>query len=313
MRDCDICDIQYVLILVYRVNDFTVYEMSISDNSCESSSISSLPLGHMIRAKVRATLKANDMKTSGALIQNIHPDVNVKYNSVNVIVGKQSMGKTVIALEEIIKISLLGTHHLLIYVTKNGDENDVSFQSLKKLLKIPYVTVSEKESKSFVEELIAAKNLYYLIRRERLEDKIDESQKQDMFNVLHISDFSKDFLHTIILFDDISNNKLFSSEEGFFSQQIRRCRHTNISYFLLIQGWKGIKPHVKNEITTLFIFPCFNRQQLRFIYGQSASNMEFDDFYRLYQQMISIKNINPDAHPYMIVQITDGGDTFICG
>ena len=26
----------------------------------------------------------------------------------------------VIALEEIIKISLLGTHHLLVYVTKNG-------------------------------------------------------------------------------------------------------------------------------------------------------------------------------------------------
>ena len=212
-------------------------------------------------------------------------------------------------MEEIIKLGLLGTHHLLIYVTKSGDENDLSFQSLKKLLKIPYVTVSEKDAQNYIEELIAAKNLYYLIRREHLEDKIDENQKQDMFDVLHIDDFSKEFLHTVVLFDDISNNKLFSSEESYFSQQIRRCRHTNMTYFLLIQGWKGIKPHVKNEITTLFIFPCFNRQQLRFIYGQSASNLEFEEFYDRYRDMVAYKNNNPDSHPYMVVQVTDGGET----
>ena len=114
-----------------------------------------------------------------------------------------------------------------------------------------------------------------------------------------------------MLFDDISNNKLFSSEESFLGQQIRRCRHTNISYFLLIQGWKGIKPHVKNEITTLFIFPCFNRQQLHFIYSQSASNLDFDEFYKLYQEMVQYKNNNPNTHPYMIINVTEGDDTFI--
>ena len=167
--------------------------MNIHQNSTESNKLSTLPIGAMIRAQVRATLRANEPNTSGALIQSIHPDINIKYNSVNAIVGKQ-MGKTVIALEEIIKISMLGTHHLLVYVTKNGDENDASFQSLKKLIKIPYVTISETSSKAFVDELIAAKNLYYLIRREHLEQQIVDEQKQDMFNVLHISDFSRDFL-----------------------------------------------------------------------------------------------------------------------
>ena len=220
-----------------------------------------------VRDVVNDTLNLKKNVTSNALIKCIHPDINIRYNSVNVIVGKQSLGKTVIALEEIIKISLLGTHHLLVYVTKNGDENDLSFQSLKHLLQIPYVTISEKDAKPFIEELIAAKNLYYQIKREHIEDKIADEQIEALFDVLHIKDFDKEFLHTLVLFDDISNNKLFSSEESFFSQQIRRCRHTNISYFLLIQGWKGIKPHVKNEITTLFNFPCFNRQQLHFIYS----------------------------------------------
>ena len=197
------------------------------------------------------------------------------------------------------------------YVTKNGDENDKSFQSLKHLIKIPYVTVSEKDSVEFIKTIIAEKNLYYLILREHLEDKIIDEQRDDLFKILHISNFNKEFLHTLVLFDDISNSKLFSSEESFFSQQIRRCRHTNITYFLLIQGWKGIKPHIKNEITTLFIFPCFNKQQLHFIYSQSASNLDFDEFYALYQRLLSIKNIKPDSHPYMYVNVTEGGVTTI--
>ena len=289
----------------------TYENMSRTQNLNTINKSPTLNLGEMIRAKVMNTLGTFSKNTSEALIKEIHPDVNIRLNSLSVLVGKQSLGKTVAALEEIIKISLLGSHHLLVYVTKNGDENDLSFQTLKHLLKIPYVTISEKDSEPFVEELIAAKNLYYQIRREHLEKKIVDEQKEALFEVLHIDDFDKPFLHTIILFDDISNSKLFSSEESFFSQQIRRCRHTNISYLLLIQGWKGIKPHVKNEITTLFIFPCFNKQQLHFIYSQSASNLDFEEFYNFYRQMVSLKNENPESHPYMVVQVTDGGETFI--
>lgn len=289
-----------------------IYDNTEKDQNAQTKKyVPNLSLGEAIRTQVMKTLETNDIDKSGALINEIHPDINVRLNSVNVLVGKQSLGKTVVALEEIIKISLLGTHHLLVYVTKNGDENDLSFQSLKHLLKIPYVTISEIDAQPFIEELIAAKNLYYQIRREHLEKNIVDEQKEALFEVLHINNFDKAFLHTIVLFDDISNNKLFSSEESFFSQQIRRCRHTNISYFLLIQGWKGIKPHVKNEITTLFIFPCFNRQQLHFIYSQSASNLDFEEFYKFYRQMVMLKNNNPNSHPFMVIQITDGGNTFI--
>ena len=132
-----------------------------------------------------------------------------------------------------------------------------------------------------------------------------------MFNVLSIDDFSKNTLHTIVLFDDISNSKLFSSEESYFSQLIRRCRHINVSFFLLIQGWKGLKPHVKNEISTLFIFPCFNKQQLRYIYSQSASNLSFDEFYQLYSKILRRKTDDNESHPYMVINVVDGGETKI--
>ena len=268
-----------------------------------------VPLGTYVKSHVRGVLEGMAGDMSESMIAPIHPDVNIYYNSVNVIVGKQSLGKTVIAIEEIIKISVLGTHHMLVYVTKTGDENDRSFKALKSSILMPIVTISEKQAQEFIEMLIAFKNLYYEIKEEHLEDKIIDEQKEQMFNFLCINDFSRKYLHTLVLFDDISNNKLFSDESGYFPQMIKKCRHTNISYFLLIQGWKGLKPFVKNEITTLFIFPCYNKQQLRYIYSQSASNLDFDEFYKMYSEMTHKVNTDPNTHPYMVVQVRDGGDT----
>lgn len=268
-------------------------------------------LENMVKTHVMHTLKNYAMDTNESLISEIHPEVNIRLNSVNVIVGKQSSGKTVIALKEIIKLGVLNTHHLFVYVTKDGKESDKTFLALKPLLMIPYVIISEKEAVDFMKDLISAKNLYNLIKRENLCDKIDDQQKDDMFQMLAINNFDKNVLHTIVLFDDISNSKLFSSEESYFSQLIRRCRHINISFFLLIQGWKGLKPHVKNEISTLFIFPCFNKQQLRYIYSQSASNLSFDEFYEMYSKILKRKTEDCESHPYMIIQVTEGGDTSI--
>lgn len=205
---------------------------------------------------------------------------------------------------------MMHTHHLLIYVTKNGDENDVSFQTLKSLFEFPYIVCSEKEAEDCVEELINAKNEYYKIRRERTKNELSDEDKEELFEILHVDSFEKEFLHTIVLFDDISNSKLFSSEESFFSQQLRRCRHTNMTYFMLIQGWKGIKPHIKNEITTLYLFPGFNRQQLRYIYSQAATMLDFDAFYDAFQKLTKAKQKNPDSHPFILVQVTEGGMSY---
>ena len=265
---------------------------------------------------VANTLKDHQEEMSGAFIAPIHPSVNIKYNSVNVIVGKQNMGKTVIALQEIIKISLLYTHHLLVYVTKDGEENDRSWRALRDLFSpsLPYVTIAEEDAENYIRNLIGAKNLYYKIKHgETTEEKEGPERIAQMKELLHVNSYIAEFLHTLVLFDDISNSKLFSNEESFFSQAIKRCRHTNMSYFLLIQGWKGLKPHVKNEITSLFIFPCFNDQQLRYIYSQAASNLSWEDFNYYYKLMVDYKRKHPDSYPALCVQVTDGGETTIIG
>lgn len=277
-------------------------------------------LNDIVKDKVYEVLTSKKSVMSGAFIDKIHPEINVRYNSVNVIVGKQGQGKTVIALEEVIKISLMNTHHLLVYVTKDGNESDRSFIALKSLIepRLPIITISESAAENVIDKIIKAKNEYYSIKNNHLEDKLDDPQLNitqsdinKLFDTLHINDFHHQYLHTLVLFDDISNSKLFSNETSYFSQLLRRCRHTNMTFFLLIQGWKGLKPHIKNEITTLMIFPCFNKQQLRYIYSQSASNLCFDDFYEKYEQIMSLKTEYPDSHPYMVIQVVDGGETFI--
>ena len=125
-----------------------------------------------IRKKIRAKLNAKRNVNQGIMISEIHPEIITKYNSVNVIVGKQSLGKTVVALEEIIKISYMNTHHLLIYVTKDGEENDRSWQALKTLIELPIILVSKKDAVRCVDELLTAKSLYYRIRNERIKNNI---------------------------------------------------------------------------------------------------------------------------------------------
>ena len=69
---------------------------------------------------------------------------------------------------------------------------------------------------------------------------------------------------------------------------------------------------IEDEISTLFIFPCVNKQQLHFIYSQSASNLSFDEFYNLYREIVKCKNKNKDSHGYMMVNVIDGGETIAC-
>lgn len=278
-----------------------------------------IKIADTVRRQVNEILNNQKNDMVGAFIEDIHPDINVKYNSVNVIVGKQGQGKTVIALQEIIKIGVMDTHHLLIYVTKDGNESDRSFLALRPLIetRLPILTVSENDAQKTIEKIIQRKNKYYMIKRNHLEDRLDDPNLKfslddvlDIFDKLYIDDFDKDYLHTIVLFDDISNSKLFANESSYFSQLIRRCRHINFSFFLLIQGWKGLKPHIKNEISTLFIFPCFNKQQLHYIYSQSATNKDFDEFFAEYYKIMQIKTELPNSHPYLVIQVADGGDTF---
>ena len=216
----------------------------------------------------------------------IHRDCHVLYNSVNVLCGRQGSGKTFTAMKEAIKISLVSPEtHLLIIVCKNETVTDPTIETLKPLLQIPMVYITEEEAIDYVKNLLEYKRFHDLIISEHLEDKIEDDQVQEVFDVLHIKDFGRKWSHTLILFNDIAKSKLLKRPDGYFNQLFPICRHIQCSFFLNVQFWKSIQTEIKANITTAFIFGGFSREQFLYIIRQLPVSVDVNDLYNVYRTL----------------------------
>ena len=247
-------------------------------------------------------LNNDSIKTES--LSKIHPDINCYLNSVNVFVGRQGAGKGVQALTEIIKISKVSDiTHLLIYVSKYGTQSDKTFESMKHLINIPIIYVKYKDddiNKDCVQvfsKIQCYKRLYEQIKTEHLEDKIDDEQKEEIFEVLKINDFSKPTLHTLILFDDVANNPLIQ-KNGFFGEMLGVCRHIHCSFFLTIQFWKSITTEIKANVSTIYIFGLYSKQQLNVMLYQIPTHYSFEQIFQVYQDL--------QKHDCLIVDVNNG-------
>ena len=140
-------------------------------------------------------------------------------------------------------------------------ESDVGYD-------VPIEYVSEDNAEQYMRKLLAYKRLYDEIKENHYETRIDEAQKADIFDVLKISDFSRDYLHTILLFNDIAKSKLFNRATNYFNQLLPICRHIQCSFFLNVQFWKSLPPEIKANATTIIIFGGFDVRQLYYIFSQ---------------------------------------------
>ena len=91
-------------------------------------------------------------------IQIISDQINFKYNSFNIYVGKQGTGKTTSVLKELMKLSTIkNDYHLIIYVT--DIESDDTLNSLKNYINIPIVKTNYQKFNSQFEHLIKLKDV----------------------------------------------------------------------------------------------------------------------------------------------------------
>ncbi len=219
------------------------------------------------------------------ILQRIHPDVLVNYNSLNVLCGPQGSGKTFSACKEIAKISQIDQlSHLLVVICKPENRDDPTVETFNTLIKVPIEHVTESEAEEYVKNLFEYKRLYNTIKEQHLEDKIVDSQRDEIFNTLHITDFSRPWLHTMIMINDSAKCQLLKTG-SYFSQLIALGRHTQTSTFLNIQFWKGLSPEIKANISSAFIFGLFSRQQLVHILSQLPSQYDYKQIYNVYRNL----------------------------
>lgn len=223
---------------------------------------------------------------SNADIKPIAEGIHAYNNSVNIFVGVQGTGKTYSAMQEIIKISHAQPNaHLLVIITAFGEDTfDPTINGSVKLVKCPVIYVKYADAVETLQRLLCYKRLYNDIIRNYGVERVEDSQLDELRHELRISNFDQQTLHTLILFDDASDNALFR-EGTYMSQMLGICRKIYCSFFLTVQKWRGLSTTIRSNTTTAFITGGFSSQQMSHICHQIASRFDYHEIYRVYRQL----------------------------
>ena len=191
--------------------------------------------------------------TTNKLINYIDKDINFKYNSFNICIGKQSTGKTTSVLKELIKLSLKGIksagassfgYHLIIYVSNKS--SDDTFNNLYKYINIPIVKTDYEHLDEQFLNLIKLKDEY-----NKMIDGIIPKNKS-ILPYLYVKNFNLKRLHTFILMDDAAF--VLKNDKSMWNKWLCQLRHLNVTVFMCIQIWKSINPSLKTQITSIYFF-----------------------------------------------------------
>ena len=211
------------------------------------------------------------------------PGTNTYVNSVNVFVGRQRTGKTYTAIKEIIKISRNHPQtHLLVYINKDGKPNDDTFERTKDLINCSIIYVSYDNSKEYLKQLLEYKHTYNIIKDKHLENELPQKHMEELAENLSISDLSNEYLHTIILLED-ATQFMKSKNAEYINDLMTKCRHIQCSFFVIIHFWKALSTNLKSNLSTIYIFSGYSKQQLSYILYQINLNESLKDIYDKYK------------------------------
>jgi hypothetical protein len=226
-------------------------------------------------------------RTPFSVITPISPFTPIKYNSINIAVGRRGSGKTHSMLREIIRISnSCDRTHMLIYVVKNKDVVDPTFEKFKHLIKIPIEYVPAENLDETLKTIITYKEKYEkTIENQVIEEMMAVPEYMEVFQtILRVNDFHVSGLHTLIFIDDAVHVKILKPN-SYVTSLLSENRQPRFSFFICIQFWKALNPSVKPNINTIFLFGTFSRSQISYILQQIPMNISIDEFYQQYQHL----------------------------
>jgi hypothetical protein len=148
----------------------------------------------------------SNIDKSQQLQTEIHPEINFKYNSINLLIFRRGVGKTFAVLRELIKLSQLpdcAGYTTFLYVSDKT--NDATVNELINHIAL-YVRIVEYNSLlPVLHDLINAKSAYQDAINNELQETVGEDVRKDLFETLVLKDWTEETPHTAIVLDDAIN------------------------------------------------------------------------------------------------------------
>lgn len=198
-------------------------------------------------------------------IETIHPQIHFRYNSLNVCLGKQGTGKTAFMLMELIKLSEIPdcVYDKIVYIT-DGDPNDVTFNTLKGLVKIPILGLNFNDA---TREL----STFFQNREDNTH-------------------------HTFVIIEDASFKLM--NDCPIWVDWVCKLRHLRMTLWINLHVWRAISTAIKSQITCVFLFKGYSKENIGHIYRQCAIDAErkaVEYMYMLLQDREVLKLSNIDG------------------
>lgn len=212
----------------------------------------------------------------------IHPNLHFRRNSVNLLIGRRSSGKSFNVFREMIKLNpIKHDYSQLIYVTNKL--SDDTFHKMKKLINLDKVKVKYEDAEECITKIIEAKEDYNEIVEKGLQNMLDPIYRDELLNTLNVNDFTRKSIHTAVLFDDAI--EVFRNRKSKLFRMLFENRQPKITYFLCIQDPIGLDPSVKSNVDTVWIFGGFSPQKFNYVFQQINSPYDRETVYEKYKDL----------------------------
>lgn len=237
-----------------------------------------------INSKVNALLKTVRKDSTHTLQTQIHPSVNFKRNSVNLLIGKRGSGKTYNVFREILKLLYVKDHKYSQFVYITDKATDQTFNDIKHLMPIPYDKVTYDDAAAFLKRICMSKDDISWLHEQGITDvhQLSDESKEEVLDTLKINTIDP-IVHTLVLFDDciqIFTKQTKENKELF--RMLFENRQPKITYFLCLQDPIGINTQIKQNIDSLWFFGGFNRMKFSQMFQQISTDVDKEDLWQAY-------------------------------
>jgi hypothetical protein len=184
----------------------------------------------------------------------VHPEINFRYSSLNLLISRRGVGKTFTVMTGLIKLSQLpnmGGYTTFLYVSNKT--NDTTVNKLINLIRLKVRIVSYSKILFVLRDLTDAKSAYEEVLNKHLEKNISRETIKDLFATLDLNQWTSETPHTIFLLDD-AINVLKDSKFKELRDTLFQNRQPRITIFICAQDIFGIPTQIRRNCDTIWLF-----------------------------------------------------------